>query len=494
MLSLLCGCAILYSQTVSNTTQEALTLLRHAQQNIDRIFDRAHEVVFSIKKTLGRPCNEIVALLRVEVAVSPYVRSISLVHGNNIYCTSLHGPFHEETTFENYTKGQLLLMKGNWLKVDQPIVVYREIFGNDSITVRLYGQQLLSELEKIDTRVNLTLVVGPQRWRASHPPTDELFPLETPGYLEQKSSRYPFRIVTLISHADYIANIWRYSKFSLFAWSLLSLLAGIWIFRTSGRENSPLGEMQRALTQKEFIPYIQPVVSGEHMHITGCEVLMRWFHPRQGLISPDLFIPLAEQSGLIIPMTRNLMDQVRKNFAQYQHQLPINFHFGFNISASHFKELSLVDDCRNFLLAFRDSPVILVLELTERELLVIDGVTAGVITDLHKLGVLIAIDDFGTGNSSLSYLQKFQVDILKIDRSFVSMVGSDALSSHIIDNIIDLARRLKLKTVAEGVETEAQSAYLRENSITFMQGYLYGRPSPINEFFLKLSESDRKEY
>jgi len=114
-----------------------LTLLRHAQQNIDKIFDRAHEVVFSIKKTLGRPCNEIVALLRVEVAVSPYVRSISLVHGNNIYCPSLHGPFHEETTFENYTKGQLLLMKGNWLKVDQPIVVYREIFDNDSITVRL---------------------------------------------------------------------------------------------------------------------------------------------------------------------------------------------------------------------------------------------------------------------------------------------------------------------------------------------------------------------
>lgn len=226
------------------------------------------------------------------------------------------------------------------------------------------------------------------------------------------------------------------------------------------------------------------------MNITGCEVLMRWAHPRQGLISPDLFIPLAEQSGLIIPMTRDLIDQVRENFAPYQHQLPINFHFGFNISASHFKELSLVDDCRNFIGAFSDTPVILVLELTERELLMIDGVTTRVIADLHKLGVLIAIDDFGTGSSSLSYLQKFQVDILKIDRSFVSMIGGDALSSHIIDNIIDLARRLKLKTVAEGVETEAQSVYLRKNNITFMQGFLYGRPSTIKEFLRKLGFSD----
>ena len=100
----------------------------------------------------------------------------------------------------------------------------------------------------------------------------------------------------------------------------------------------------------------------------------------------------------------------------------------------------------------------------------------------HKLGVLIAIDDFGTGNSSLKYLQNFNVDALKIDKSFVSNIGIDAHSVHIIDNIIDLASRLNLQTVAEGVENEAQATYLKEHNVTFLQGYLYGKPIPMEDF------------
>ncbi|MCP3291484.1 EAL domain-containing protein, partial [Aeromonas hydrophila] len=157
-------------------------------------------------------------------------------------------------------------------------------------------------------------------------------------------------------------------------------------------------------------------------------------------------------------------------------------HFGFNISASHCKDMSLLEDCRDFINAFRENPIKLVLELTERELIVADETTDRLFAELHQLGVFIAIDDFGTGHSSLTYLQQFQVDFLKIDQSFVGMIGSDALSSHIVENVIDLATRLGLLLVAEGVENEVQAAYLRARQVNFLQGYLYGRPMPMKEF------------
>ncbi|WP_337015507.1 cyclic diguanylate phosphodiesterase [Leclercia sp. AS011] len=484
---ILFGSAIILWQTVSNTQQETWTQLRNAQQRIDSSLDNAHQVALAVRESLGKPCNDIVPLLRTQVAISPDVRSILLAHGNNIYCSSLYGPYQERINIDNYTKGQLFLMKGNWVKVDQPIVIYRDVVGNDSITVRIYGYLLLSELNNLSTNTPLSLVVGKQRWQAGKTPTDQLFPLETPGYMEQPSTRYPFRIVTRLYPADYIDNIWRFSKFSLIAWALLGLVSGIWAFRKSGRMHSPEQELRGALDHQEFIPYIQPVVSGDHTQLTGCEVLMRWQHPRQGMISPDRFIPMAEHSGLIIPMTRNLITQVREQFAPCVQQLPRNFHFGFNICAAHFRDFSLVEDCCEFIASFRENPIKLVLELTERELLVVDDVTHRLIAELHKLGVLIAIDDFGTGNSSLSYLQNLRIDILKIDKSFVSMIGTDAIPAHLVDNVIDLATRLDLKLVAEGVENEEQSAYLRARKVTYLQGYLYGRPMPVKEFLSLVS-------
>ncbi len=128
----------------------------------------------------------------------------------------------------------------------------------------------------------------------------------------------------------------------------------------------------------------------------------------------------------------------------------------------------------------------LVLELTERDLIVADEVTDKLFAELHQLGVMIAIDDFGTGHSSLTYLQQFQVDVLKIDQSFVGMISTDALSSHIVENVIDLASRLDLQLVAEGVENQAQADYLKVRNVDYLQGYFYGRPVPMKEFSKRL--------
>ena len=486
LLFILLGYTIAFWQAVSNTEQEARARLQQVQQKVDQTLDNAQLAAITLSKDLDKPCQEVEPLLRMLLTGSPDVHSINLVHGDNIYCSSLYGPVQTHINFENYQQGKLMLMKGNELKANQPLIVYREIIGNNSVVVKLFGEHLLSELDMINMSSSMSLVVGHQRWQYNVTPTDQHFPLTTPGYLEQASPKYPLRLVTHLSTTDYLSHMRHFSQFSLLAWTFLGLVAGIWVFKRAGRMNSPGQELQRALNQREFFPYLQPVVSGEDTRWTGCEVLMRWQHPRQGMIPPDRFIPMAEDTGLIIPMTQVLMKQVCEQFAPRAHQLPKDFHFAFNISAGHCKDFSLLEDCQAFLHAFRHNPIKLVLELTERELLVADEVTDRLIAELHKLGVLIAIDDFGTGNSSLRYLQDFSIDVLKIDKSFVSMIGTDALSAHIVDNVIDLANRLGLQLVAEGVENEEQSAYLRMRHVTFLQGYLYGRPMPMTEFASQL--------
>jgi len=265
------------------------------------------------------------------------------------------------------------------------------------------------------------------------------------------------------------------------------VLAGLLAHWLQKRSSAPTHELQRALGANEFIPYFQPVVRGDTREWAGCEVLMRWQHPKEGLVRPDLFIPLAEHSGLIVPMTRALLRQTATQLAPHATQFSPGFHIGVNITARHCHDLALVEDCREFLAAFAPGQVTLVLELTERELIEPTDITRRLFDALHQLGVMIAIDDFGTGHSSLGYLRNFNVDYLKIDQSFVAMIGADALSRHILDSIIELSGKLDLGIVAEGVETAEQCEYLAAHGVDFLQGYLFGRPLPCDDFIKNLA-------
>ncbi|MCH7373384.1 EAL domain-containing protein [Aeromonas sp. MR16] len=487
LLPMVLGIVVTIWQTMTGVRQEAEQHLLHAKHMFERTLDNAELAASAVMGSVGKPCLEVVQGLRDQVATVPDVRSVGLTEGERIYCTSLYGPVKGEIDLDNYVGGKLDLMRGNPVTPNRPLIVYRQEVGKYAVLVGVDGYYLLNILDMMSRDSPLGLVVGPQMLLRDSRLTDQLLAPDTPGYLEQASEKYPFKVVTSISNRDYGAHLWDYSKVSLILYPLLSLLFGGGAFWLTGRSTSPEQELRRALDHQEFIPYLQPVVAGEDAHWSGCEVLMRWQHPQQGMISPDRFIPMAEDSGLIVPMTRSLMRQVRAQFAGRAHELPAGFHFAFNICARHCHDLSLVEDCRDFIEAFEANPIKLVLELTERELIVADETTDRLFAELHALGVFIAIDDFGTGHSSLAYLQAFQVDFLKIDKSFVGMIGSDALSSHIVENVIDLATRLGLQLVAEGVETEVQAVYLRARNVAFQQGYLYGRPVPMAEFTKQLT-------
>lgn len=248
-----------------------------------------------------------------------------------------------------------------------------------------------------------------------------------------------------------------------------------------GIKNSPYSieeDMKRGLKKNEFIPYAQTIACSKSNKIIGLEILMRWQHPVNGLVRPDLFIPQSEANGLIIPMTYAIMKETSRLISKHKSNLPDDFHIGINITPAHCEKIELLDNCLAFLRE-TDNKIRLVLELTERQPLTLSEKNKNLFLKMHQRNIYLAIDDFGTGHSSLGYLQHLKVNYIKIDKSFVSQIGENSISEHLIDNIIELANKLSLKVIAEGVETQTQADNLKDRGVEYFQGYLYNKPQPL---------------
>ncbi|CAD5201823.1 EAL domain-containing protein [Pseudomonas sp. FEN] len=483
LLPILSGIAILYWQAGHTLSQNAGKTAGEALKQFDLMLDSAAESANVILPLAGQPCDEVKLTLREQVTRQPFVRAANLAWNNNLYCTSLFGPYQEKIDPADYVDGTLWLMDGNAITPKSALLVYRLQDGKGAAMVSIDGYHLANALRLIGHEAGLYLQVG-EVWLSSQGQVREgAAPGFAVGQASLSSSHFPFSV----SAGFPAGEVWRYvvkEYPALMALLLVfGILAGTTARRLHKRSSAPTQELQRALEAGEFIPYFQPVVRSETRQWAGAEVLMRWQHPSEGLVRPDLFIPLAEHSGLIVPMTRSLLQQTAALLAPHAATFDPGFHVGVNISARHCQDLELLDDCRDFLAVFAPGQVRLVLELTERELIEPSAVAQQLFSQLRDMGVMIAIDDFGTGHSSLSYLRQFNVDYLKIDQSFVAMIGADALSVHILESIIELSAKLELGIVAEGVETLAQRDYLTAHGVGFLQGYLFGKPLPAADFF-----------
>ncbi|PRA44882.1 MULTISPECIES: EAL domain-containing protein [Pseudomonas] len=482
------GLLILYVQAERRLAQSAHQTAEEAVGQFELMLDNTAHAAQLLLPLAGKPCAEAQLALREQVTRRPFVRSTNLVWDNNLYCSSLFGDFAEKVNPGEYTQGKLWLMNGNPVTPNTALLVYRLSDGRGGALTTLDGYHLSNVLRMIGRHTLLLLQVG-DNWMTSdqqvHNGPLPSFPVASNTL---SSSRYAFAVQAGYPEGE----AWRYMLseyppvFSLLMF--FGVIAGTLAHWTQRRSTSPSHELQRALEAGEFVPYFQPVVHGDSKRWAGAEVLMRWNHPKDGLVRPDLFIPFAEHSGLIVPMTRSLMQQTAALLGPHIAGRDEHFHLGINITASHCHDLQLVEDCRELLAAFAPGKIALVLELTERELIEPTAITLQLFEQLHELGVMIAIDDFGTGHSSLGYLRQFNVDFLKIDQSFVALIGADALSRHILDSIIELSGKLDLGIVAEGVETQEQSDYLAQHNVNFLQGYLYGRPMPAAQFIVELNK------
>jgi diguanylate cyclase (GGDEF)-like protein len=242
-------------------------------------------------------------------------------------------------------------------------------------------------------------------------------------------------------------------------------------------------DMRTALPAGEFELYYQPVVNLQTSAISGFEALIRWNHPQRGLISPATFIPLAEESGFIIPLGESVIRQACLTAAQWPDHLQV----AVNISASQFRSAGLVQVILDALATSGLDPARLEIEITESVLLRDKETTLAILHQLRSLGVRIAMDDFGTGYSSLVYLQSFPFDKIKIDRSFVKDITENAGSLNIVRAVASLANGMGMAATAEGVETNEQLERITAEGCTEMQGYLFSRPLPacdIERLFL----------
>jgi predicted signal transduction protein with EAL and GGDEF domain len=237
-------------------------------------------------------------------------------------------------------------------------------------------------------------------------------------------------------------------------------------------------DLRRATENQEFLLHYQPIVSLIDFRITGFEALVRWQRPQLGLVMPGGFISAAEDTGLILWIGTWVLQEACRQVCAWNLQFPCfpPFTIAVNISAKQFAQTDLVSQIRQILGETGLAPENLRLELTESVTMQDEESTRRILSELRKLGVCLCIDDFGTGYSSLSYLRRFALDILKIDRSFVTDMLNNSESQEIVKTILSLGRNLHMQVVAEGVETGEQVTLLKSLSCEFAQGYLFARP------------------
>jgi len=241
--------------------------------------------------------------------------------------------------------------------------------------------------------------------------------------------------------------------------------------------------MREAILQDQLTLHYQPVVELATGRIEGVEALVRWNHPERGLLMPDSFIPLAEETGMIVDLGHWVLRNAVRQLRRWQQDLNVDadFNVRVNISTTELQNLDLIEHVRDILRETGVDAANLIVELTESMAVNGGDVDKYSLSGLRRLGVQLEIDDFGTGYSSISYLRKLPVNVVKIDKSLIDGLGADVEQSSFVEAVLHLIHACGLKAVAEGIETAEQAAELVRLGCSSGQGYYFGRPVPASE-------------
>ncbi|HDG1669110.1 cyclic di-GMP phosphodiesterase [Kluyvera ascorbata] len=456
------------------------------QSYLDNYFNQILVTIDSLQPLTMDSCQAVSSELTARAAFSMNVRAFLLVKDNIAYCSSATGPMSlglkELVPDLDLTKSHVMgIVSGTpmmpttpafvlWVK--SPLLENRGIFA--SINANLMPWVLYSS--KQSPYNGVALVVNGKTaisTFSSKPLTLDQIPDTAVRHVKIKG--VPLEVY-LYSNALGTDN----SLYSLLLGLTCGLLGGLLCLYILAIRSRPGKEILAAIKHRQFYVVYQPVVDAKNRQITGVEALMRWSHPTVGNIPPDAFITYAEAQDLIVPLTHHLFELIARDAPMLKDLLPPGAKLGINIAPSHLHAESFQHDIRQLAASLPDNYFQVVLEITERDMLNQER-AMNLFAWLRGEGIEIAIDDFGTGHSALIYLERFTLDYLKIDRGFVNAIGRETITSPVLDAVLTLTHRLNLVTVAEGVETEEQAAWLRDHGVDYLQGYLISRPLTLQQ-------------
>ncbi len=270
------------------------------------------------------------------------------------------------------------------------------------------------------------------------------------------------------------------------AGGLAGLAVAVALLSLVRRQRSIASALRHGLRRNEFHLQYQPIIDLATGRCVGAEALLRWQRSTGESIPPELFIPIAEQTGIVTRLTERVLQLAEDDAGAYLAAHP-DFHVAINLSSQDLQSTAIVDLVDRFFSRSGARAANLIVEITERGFLDMENAVR-VIAALRARGIGVAIDDFGTGYSSLSYLETLDLDFLKIDRSFIEAIGTGAPTSQVVGHIIAMARTMGLRMIAEGIETRAQADFLKAHAVQYGQGWLFGKPMPFTEL-VRLGEA-----
>jgi sensor c-di-GMP phosphodiesterase-like protein len=490
-----------WMQSVADEKAEGLryasAMVRRGEETAEQ-FGRAIQLLN--EDHLPRCSPQEIDLMRQIDVGSSYLQMVARISGDTLDCTSLGtvAPIHLGAPTLVTENGVAEWLDFKWGPA-QPDRL--DLIDSNGVAI-LVDTGLLIDLETEGDDVKLALMVPSTAGRLRLvEPKGKLLPqwLNPIGrgqsisfvdgqYIvsQVRSKTRDFEAVSVIP----IGHAYRHVAQFAIAFVPIGLVCGLgigWaVMHFVGLRSSPQAMIRAAARNHNFYVEYQPVVDLTTRKIVGAEALVRWKRGNT-VISPASFIPLAEESGVISLITENVMDIVSRDLPRLV-ELDPKFRVAINFSATDLKSDLTIDKLMGLLRKSGASSQNLIVEATEHGL--ISGPeTCKVVATIREAGFRVAIDDFGTGYSSLSCLQSLGLDFLKIDKSFVDNIGTDGVTSEVVLHIIEIARSLRLRIVAEGVETEAQAAFLKKRNVEFAQGWLFGRPMTIDSICSRIGQN-----
>ena len=484
---------------------EARRAISYAEDVVHRTDKTADQIASGINKLVNRhasdPCSDDNISLMQQIDVSSsYIQTIGGVSGDRLICSSLgrFGKGLDLGKVDYVSPGKVAVRASVELPFAKGItfiIVERDGFAaivHKDLPIDVSTEEKdvsLATFALNDGRILSAHGMIRPHWILAHLQNTQSTFFED-GYVIAllRSKRYATGAVAALP-ISHVAEGTRHFALILVPIGLLAGIALAWSIVRLGRLQLALPSMiKAALKRDEFHLVYQPMVEIETGKWVGAEALIRWKRPTGEMVRPDIFIPVAEDTGLIRQITRRVIELVGRDARDLFKRLP-HFHIAINLSSADLHSAETAQLLHHLTARLNAAPSNLMVEATERGFIKAD-LTREVIRQLREAGTLVAIDDFGTGYSSLSHLGSLELDFLKIDKSFVDKIGTEAASSHVALHIIEMAKTLKLKMIAEGVETEAQARFLRERGVQYAQGYLYAAPMVFSDLAGKLVSAE----